>query len=184
MEQDGDGGYLSLCLMALGAAAAAPRGDGGNNNIVAAASALERPELLQFRCPLCGKAFASYQALGGHKASHRKPAPAGTTTSSTTVPGARTVAVAGGRHVCSLCRRGFATGQALGGHKRFHYLHGPSVAATVGCAGTASASGFDLNMAPVMDIAGAKGWLDDEDEVESSSPAKKPRRRPSNPPLV
>ncbi|KAL5197865.1 hypothetical protein ABZP36_001377 [Zizania latifolia] len=175
MDQDGD--YLSLCLMALGAAAA--HGDGGS--IVAAA--LE-PEL-QFRCPLCGKAFASYQALGGHKASHRKPAAATrhSTTAATAAP-PTTAAAAGGRHVCSLCRRGFATGQALGGHKRFHYLHGPSVAATVDCAGTASVSGFDLNMAPVMDIAGAEGWREEEEEVESPSPSKKPRRRPSNSPLV
>ncbi|WOL17287.1 hypothetical protein Cni_G26078 [Canna indica] len=26
----------------------------------------------EFKCSICGKAFGSYQALGGHKASHRK----------------------------------------------------------------------------------------------------------------
>ncbi|XP_028547963.1 zinc finger protein ZAT6-like, partial [Dendrobium catenatum] len=30
---------------------------------------------LSYKCSVCGKAFASYQALGGHKASHsKKPA--------------------------------------------------------------------------------------------------------------
>ncbi|KAL5196932.1 hypothetical protein ABZP36_000444 [Zizania latifolia] len=188
---DQDGGYLSLCLMALSAAAS------GENNTVPSSSLA-----LQFRCPLCGKAFASYQALGGHKASHRKPAGTGTSTTAAEaapplarrgadVPASETTEASGGgggagrRHICSLCRRGFATGQALGGHKRFHYLHGPSVSASVDCAGTASASGFDLNVAPVMEIAGAnaKRWREEDDEAESPSPVKKPRRRPSDPPL-
>uniref|UniRef100_J3MMJ7 Uncharacterized protein n=2 Tax=Oryza brachyantha TaxID=4533 RepID=J3MMJ7_ORYBR len=70
----------------------------------------------------------------------------------------------------------FATGQALGGHKRFHYLHGPSVSCP---AGTASVGAFDLNVAPVRDIAGEQRSDEEaDDEVESSSPAKKTRRRP------
>ncbi|KAF0932880.1 hypothetical protein E2562_013085 [Oryza meyeriana var. granulata] len=179
MDQDGGGDFISLCLMALAAAAR------GENTVP------PQPEL-HFRCPLCGKAFASYQALGGHKASHRKPA---ATTSSTVASAAApppahsdvaapTAASSGSgaaasadgrRHVCSLCRRGFATGQALGGHKRFHYLHGPSVSATVSCAGTASVGASDLNVAPVKEIAGEERRGEEaDDEVESPSPAKKP----------
>uniref|UniRef100_A0A0D9X111 C2H2-type domain-containing protein n=1 Tax=Leersia perrieri TaxID=77586 RepID=A0A0D9X111_9ORYZ len=190
MDQDG-GDLISLCLMAL---AAAVRGE--NTVPVAASSAVKPPEELHFRCPLCGKAFASYQALGGHKASHRKPA----TTSSTDQQEHRGVVVSApapelvtaaasadgqGRHVCSLCRRGFATGQALGGHKRFHYLHGPSVSATVSsCAGTASVCAFDLNVAPVKEIAGEQRRDEEEEEGEKRPlPAKKPRRRPSDHPL-
>ncbi|XP_052160942.1 zinc finger protein 36-like [Oryza glaberrima] len=198
MEQGGgaaDGGDLiSLCLMALAAAAR------GESTALALALAPPPPEL-HFRCSLCGKAFASYQALGGHKASHRKPSAA-----AAAPPAHRDVVVAaapassGGvaadaaaaseadgrrrRHVCSLCRRGFATGQALGGHKRFHYLHGPSVSATVSSAETAASVGaaFDLNVAPIKEIAGEQRRCgeeaDDDDEAESPSPAKKPRRRP------
>ncbi|KAB8106172.1 hypothetical protein EE612_040404, partial [Oryza sativa] len=43
----------------------------GESTALALALAPPPPEL-HFRCSLCGKAFASYQALGGHKASHRK----------------------------------------------------------------------------------------------------------------
>ncbi|GJZ84096.1 zinc finger protein ZAT9-like protein [Tanacetum coccineum] len=45
----------------------------------------------KFRCETCDKVFKSYQALGGHKASHRVEL----------------------NHV-------FGSGQALGGHKRSH----------------------------------------------------------------
>uniref|UniRef100_A0A0E0LMV9 C2H2-type domain-containing protein n=1 Tax=Oryza punctata TaxID=4537 RepID=A0A0E0LMV9_ORYPU len=182
----GGGDLISLCVMAL---AAATRGE--------RTALAPPPELeLHFRCSLCGKAFASYQALGGHKASHRKPATSAAAAALGPPRAHRDVVVAapassGGaaaasetdgrrRHVCSLCRRGFATGQALGGHKRFHYLHGPSMSATVSSAATtASVGGFDLNVAPVKEIAGEQrcGEEADGDKAESPSPAKKPRRR-------
>ncbi|KAJ1697475.1 hypothetical protein LUZ63_005987 [Rhynchospora breviuscula] len=65
-----------------------------------------------FSCSVCGKSFDSYQALGGHKTSHRKPA-----SSNEVVPGVQRVK----EHRCSICLVAFASGQALGGHKRKHY---------------------------------------------------------------
>uniref|UniRef100_A0ACD5TZA5 Uncharacterized protein n=1 Tax=Avena sativa TaxID=4498 RepID=A0ACD5TZA5_AVESA len=62
-----------------------------------------------FVCKTCGRAFPSFQALGGHRASHKKPRMDGD----------------GGElkpklHGCSVCGLQFAIGQALGGHMRRH----------------------------------------------------------------
>uniref|UniRef100_A0ACD5W383 Uncharacterized protein n=1 Tax=Avena sativa TaxID=4498 RepID=A0ACD5W383_AVESA len=62
-----------------------------------------------FVCKTCGRAFPSFQALGGHRASHKKPRMDGD----------------GGDlkpklHGCSICGLEFAIGQALGGHMRRH----------------------------------------------------------------
>lgn len=182
--------YLSLCLMAFAAAArqeaATREHNRGHRAPLSPAASADDPQLLNFRCALCGKAFASYQALGGHMASHRKPSAApGPARSYGTGPqpfpeydGA---GGGGRRHVCTLCRRSFASGQALGGHKRFHYLHGPSVSATLASAAAGSIMrGFDLNLVPVAsEVSSVDTNREDEDgEVQSGtgSTAKKTRR--------
>ncbi|KAL2254551.1 zinc finger protein AZF2-like [Sesamum indicum] len=81
-----------------------------------------------YKCSVCNKVFPSYQALGGHKASHRAKPPAATaddgnpstvlTTSSTYTS---VTNPSGKLHECSICHKSFPTGQALGGHKRRHY---------------------------------------------------------------
>ncbi|KAK9279335.1 hypothetical protein L1049_013014 [Liquidambar formosana] len=74
-----------------------------------------------FECKTCNRQFPSFQALGGHRASHKKP---------------RLMMGAGGdllhhddlrgspakpkTHECSICGLEFAIGQALGGHMRRH----------------------------------------------------------------
>ncbi|XP_044492627.1 zinc finger protein ZAT9-like [Mangifera indica] len=79
----------------------------------------------KYKCETCKKVFKSYQALGGHRASHKKikfysatqepeseQENAGTSTS---------VPIAGKKiHECPVCFRVFSSGQALGGHKRTH----------------------------------------------------------------
>ncbi|MCO5599217.1 hypothetical protein L7F22_053317 [Adiantum nelumboides] len=103
--------------------------------------------IVKYECSTCKKSFNSHQALGGHRASHRK------------MKGcfARTSDIGFGEyalireelwqghahekdsslhvdekdmkqqqikgHECSICHRMFATGQALGGHKRCHYIN-------------------------------------------------------------
>ncbi|KQK14209.1 zinc finger protein 1 [Brachypodium distachyon] len=138
----------------------------------------------QYTCSVCGKAFPSYQALGGHKASHRPKAsppfigavdePAANNTpspaaSSSTCSGAAT---AGKVHECSVCKKTFPTGQALGGHKRCHY-EGP-----LGGSGSAS-RGFDLNLPALPDIIVAEPRYcvpaAEEEEVLSPMAFKKPR---------
>jgi hypothetical protein len=195
MDQDD---YLSLCLAAaLVAASQQAAGDAPPLRARAAASEL-RP--LHFRCPICGKAFASYQALGGHKASHRKPAaaaaaydgkaPSSPSSSGQHQKGAVAAGIggasAGGRHVCTVCHRYFATGQALGGHKRFHYLHGPSVPASSlppSTAGAAAGVGWlDLNLTPLapdVSFAGVRRRRGEDDEVQSPLPLPAKKHRAS-----
>jgi hypothetical protein len=129
-------------------------------------------------CSVCGKAFASYQALGGHKASHRpKPPPAAAVDEPAASPAASasTSSGAGGGgkvHECSVCKKTFPTGQALGGHKRCHY-EGP-----IGGATAAASRGFDLNLPALPDIVTERcmqAVAADEEEVLSPLAFKKPR---------
>ncbi|KAL1217137.1 Zinc finger protein ZAT2 [Cardamine amara subsp. amara] len=99
-----------------------------------------------FQCKACKKVFASHQALGGHRASHKKVKGCFATQdkeeedeeeykedddddeededeeddedkSMVHVSRKRSNA-----HECTICHRVFSSGQALGGHKRCHWL--------------------------------------------------------------
>ncbi|XP_049409038.1 zinc finger protein ZAT18-like [Solanum stenotomum] len=64
-----------------------------------------------YECKTCKKQFESFQALGGHRASHKKPKlvlPSDSIKSKTK------------KHECSYCGEEFVLGQALGGHMRKH----------------------------------------------------------------
>ncbi|XP_078448138.1 zinc finger protein ZAT9-like [Wolffia australiana] len=76
------------------------------------------------RCGSCGKAFRSYQALGGHRASHKKiKGPPESPVRKRDRLRGDTEANPGRRiHECPVCFRVFSSGQALGGHKRSHLL--------------------------------------------------------------
>ncbi|CAG7871115.1 unnamed protein product [Brassica rapa] len=82
----------------------------------------ERGETRVFRCKTCMKEFSSFQALGGHRASHKKPVnnssdehssslSSGSVTKKTKKPLS---------HTCPICGLEFPMGQALGGHMRKH----------------------------------------------------------------
>jgi hypothetical protein len=130
---------LALCLLMLSRS-------GGNHRVQAPQPSLSSPE---FRCSVCGKSFGSYQALGGHKTSHRvkQPAPAAPAAAPVVAPApvaavlppaepatSSTAASSDGAtnrvHKCSICHKEFPTGQALGGHKRKHYDGGVGGAAS------------------------------------------------------
>ncbi|KAL0845077.1 hypothetical protein Bca101_018323 [Brassica carinata] len=67
-----------------------------------------------FACKTCNKEFPSFQALGGHRASHRRSAALeGHEPSSLK-------RVKPMKHECPVCGVEFAVGQALGGHMRKH----------------------------------------------------------------
>ncbi|KAF8380504.1 hypothetical protein HHK36_027991 [Tetracentron sinense] len=120
----------------------------------------------KYQCGTCKKVFRSYQALGGHRASHKKIR--GCTPSSSPVsrnhetefrPGnAGTVLVDRRIHECPVCFRVFGSGQALGGHKRSHL----SSSASAASAAKFGDNLIDLNLpAPVED--------DDISQVELSA---------------
>ncbi|KAL9673563.1 hypothetical protein QQ045_029823 [Rhodiola kirilowii] len=71
-----------------------------------------------FKCKTCDRAFTSFQALGGHRASHhKKPRLMGEDKiSEAEKVKAKTI------HQCSICGMKFELGQALGGHMRRHRI--------------------------------------------------------------
>lgn len=111
----------------------------------------------RFQCGTCKKVFRSYQALGGHRASHKK--------SRSCLPPAEiegnSEGNAGGEgkgvHVCPICFREFGSGQALGGHKRSHLSSSAANVATISTPPRAAKLNeclFDLNLpAPMEDAA-------------------------------
>ncbi|KAF8107526.1 hypothetical protein N665_0120s0046 [Sinapis alba] len=110
-------------------------------------------------CVTCNKSFTSYQALGGHRASHNKVkilnnhqarangealllGTEAMITGLASAQGPNTSLSSNGDHVCNKCHKSFPTGQALGGHKRRHWT-GPvssETATAVPTAGTAPAA--------------------------------------------
>ncbi|KAK4376007.1 hypothetical protein RND71_006684 [Anisodus tanguticus] len=64
-----------------------------------------------FECKTCKEQFKSFQALGGHRASHKKPR---------FVTGADPIKSKIKKHECCYCGEEFSLGQALGGHMRKH----------------------------------------------------------------
>ncbi|MQM10933.1 hypothetical protein Taro_043831 [Colocasia esculenta] len=71
-----------------------------------------------FECKTCNRQFPSFQALGGHRASHKKPRlMAGDQNGQAPAVAALTKPRV---HECSICGVEFAIGQALGGHMRRH----------------------------------------------------------------
>jgi len=181
--------YLALCLIMLAR---------GRRGATAASSAAAADEKISYKCSVCDKAFSSYQALGGHKASHRKLAatsddnPSTSATTTTAAAATTTLPPSGRSHECSICHKSFPTGQALGGHKRRHYegtigtgnVSGSGVTTTTSEGGGSSHSnrGFDLNVPALPEFGlglsvdcGRKSQLSVEQEVESPLPMKKPR---------
>uniref|UniRef100_A0A0E0MP33 C2H2-type domain-containing protein n=1 Tax=Oryza punctata TaxID=4537 RepID=A0A0E0MP33_ORYPU len=174
--------YLALCLLML----ARGRRDGDGDDVAA----------VEHRCSVCGKAFASYQALGGHKASHRKPPPAAMVDEEVVemkpaiaTPSSSASGVSGGgvrAHECNVCGKAFPTGQALGGHKRCHYdgtIGSAAAGASKPAAKTVAAPasrGFDLNLPALPEVVGdqrctAEAAAAEDDEVLSPLAFKKPR---------
>ncbi|PKU59463.1 Zinc finger protein AZF3 [Dendrobium catenatum] len=117
---------------------------------------MSQPSVPLYQCSVCGKTFSSYQALGGHKSSHRRLAAPGEPGRADR-PAGPTVA-----HQCSLCMRRFQTGQALGGHKRLHYWE--AAAAPSSSFISVNVRVFDLNLPP-----------EEEEEIQSPLLRKKIR---------
>ncbi|CAJ1896897.1 unnamed protein product [Sphenostylis stenocarpa] len=76
-------------------------------------------EGVEFECKTCNRKFSSFQALGGHRASHKRSKLEGDELK------AHAISLRLGidkpkMHECSICGQEFSLGQALGGHMRRH----------------------------------------------------------------
>ena len=154
--------YLALCLLMLA------RGSAVKSPLRPSPSSDHRG----YKCTVCGKSFSSYQALGGHKTSHRKPAsnvnvpinqePSNNSHSNSNggsvVINGNGVSQSGKIHTCSICFKSFSSGQALGGHKRCHYDGGNN----------GNGNGSSSNSVEV--VGGSDGsYVDDERSSEQSA---------------
>ncbi|KAM3289639.1 hypothetical protein BC332_30905 [Capsicum chinense] len=163
--------YLAFCLLML-----ARSGNNNNNNITTSSATITTNSTKNlYKCSVCGKSFGSYQALGGHKASHSKLVliNGDNVSSITTISATSANSVSGRTHECTICHKTFPTGQALGGHKRRHYEGKMTSSMDV----VGSANNFDLNIPALPESW--PGFGSSEDEVESPHPAKKSRQFPS-----
>ncbi|KAL4389178.1 hypothetical protein HN51_010048 [Arachis hypogaea] len=78
-----------------------------------------------FKCKTCHRRFLSFQALGGHRASHKKLKLMMGADLSCQLPSSSSLSswnmmTKNKMHSCSICGLEFAVGQALGGHMRKH----------------------------------------------------------------
>lgn len=69
-------------------------------------------EPMEFECKTCNRKFSSFQALGGHRASHKRSKLDGDEL--------KVLEKKPKMHECSICGQEFSLGQALGGHMRRH----------------------------------------------------------------
>ncbi|KAF8082685.1 hypothetical protein N665_0812s0015 [Sinapis alba] len=111
-----------------------------------------------YKCSVCGKSFPSYQALGGHKTSHRKPVSNNNNNHDGNNNGGNgsisnngnisngLIGQSGKTHKCSICFKSFPSGQALGGHKRCHYDGGNGNNSNNINGNGSNNHGFDLNL--------------------------------------
>ena len=186
--------YLALSLLMLSRGVRGDAGEGGGVVAAAAkgggAAAAAKAAGQGYECSVCGKVYPSYQALGGHKTSHRKPptpSPAPAPQAAAAPAGDEAAPLGGGVahaeekvHQCSLCLRTFPSGQALGGHKRLHYEGGAAGADGVKADKTKASAAqatsvlrdFDLN----LPAAAAAATVATVEDAESALPEAKRAR--------
>lgn len=96
-----------------------------------------------FECKTCNRQFLSFQALGGHRASHKKLRHTGS--GDTQAPPEPTKPRV---HECLVCGLEFPLGQALGGHMRRHRANGDHGASNGSKRGVMPGLNLDLNLTP------------------------------------
>ncbi|VFQ96550.1 unnamed protein product [Cuscuta campestris] len=125
---------------------------------MAAASGAASIDAYLYECKTCNRTFSSFQALGGHRASHKKPKlvmdhqhhdhphPAATAVRKEIPPSVLAAQACPEKapkiHECSICGAEFSSGQALGGHMR---RHRPVVATNAAAAARDAGAELSLN---------------------------------------
>lgn len=105
------------------------------------------PAMEVYECKTCNRQFQSFQALGGHRASHKRPRSMG----GDKTDGEKKPKL----HECSICGQEFPLGQALGGHMRRHRTANMAESAVVSKLPMLMRSnsrrifGLDLNLTPL-----------------------------------
>ncbi|KNA11901.1 hypothetical protein SOVF_130370 [Spinacia oleracea] len=102
---------MANCLMLLSAHSAAVSSFTG-----VVGNAEQQVAGRMFTCKTCDRKFPSFQALGGHRASHKKAK----SPNSVDFPDESGLPAKQKIHSCKFCGIEFSTGQALGGHMRRH----------------------------------------------------------------
>ncbi|CAF2164984.1 zinc finger protein ZAT5 [Brassica rapa] len=137
---------ICLIMLARGAAPSPPLPDLKNSTKTDKNLYQKNSSFYVYECKTCNRTFPSFQALGGHRASHKKPrasidekakVPLTQLKSSASEEGQKghfkvsgpalaskasniIISKANKVHECSICGSEFTSGQALGGHMRRH----------------------------------------------------------------
>ncbi|CAN8247233.1 unnamed protein product [Cochlearia groenlandica] len=138
---------MAICLIMLARGGDSPPPPEIKNSRKAEKTSPENSSFYVYECKTCNRTFSSFQALGGHRASHKKPrnsidektklplmqlkstVPEEGQNSHFKLSGSalasqasnnNTASKANKVHECSICGSEFSSGQALGGHMRRH----------------------------------------------------------------
>ncbi|KAJ0260139.1 Zinc finger protein ZAT5 [Hirschfeldia incana] len=137
---------MAICLIMLAGGAALSPDLKNSRKTDKVLSPAENSSFYVYECKTCNRTFSSFQALGGHRASHKKPRvsieektklPLMQAKSNESEEGQKShlkvlgsalasqssniiISKANKVHECSICGSEFASGQALGGHMRRH----------------------------------------------------------------
>ncbi|MCL7043604.1 hypothetical protein MKW94_004783 [Papaver nudicaule] len=109
-------GNLATCLMLLSGSRS---GEIDYRPVIQAQAVSTNSQSRVYECKTCTRQFSSFQALGGHRASHKKPRLA-EQVSPDNLSSIQQQVKKPKVHECSICGLEFAIGQALGGHMRRH----------------------------------------------------------------
>lgn len=92
----------------------------GNNNVMRSKPQDDFVGSVEYQCKTCKRKFSSFQALGGHRASHKRPKLEGDQELRAQAKSLSLGTCGPKVHECSICGMEFPLGQALGGHMRRH----------------------------------------------------------------
>ncbi|KAI9122127.1 hypothetical protein K1719_006816 [Acacia pycnantha] len=92
----------------------------GDNNVMRSNPQNGAVGGVEYECKTCKRKFSSFQALGGHRASHKRPRLEGDRDLKEQAKSLSLATCKPKVHECSICGLEFSLGQALGGHMRRH----------------------------------------------------------------